>query len=121
MEDIGRDGGKNAACNKKVLHFGCMIYLCFCEEDGTDFYSYAEGFTKNKLRLKTQDQMKEEGSFTSGLYKIYPNFYNNEYLKTKKKQEEKKHSMNKQLSPIEKRGTSLISCICFDLINESAK
>lgn len=37
---------------KNVLHFGCVIYLCFSEENGEDFFVTTEGFTKNKIRLK---------------------------------------------------------------------
>lgn len=35
--------------------------------------------------------MQEEGIFASGLFRIYPTFYNNEYIRTKKKHDEKKH------------------------------
>lgn len=34
--------------------------------------------------------MDKDGDFTSGLFKVYPNFYENEYRKMKKKYEEKK-------------------------------
>jgi hypothetical protein len=59
---------------KNVLHFGCVIYLCFSEENGEDYFLTTEGFTKNKVRLKLSQEMKEKGSFCSGLFKIYPIF-----------------------------------------------
>ena len=46
MEDIG--DSKNNMSNKKVLHFGCLVYLIYFQDDGTEYYATAEGFTKNK-------------------------------------------------------------------------
>ena len=63
MDDANGEGNKNNSCNKKILHIGSMIYLCFCEDD-TEYYTTCEGFTKNKVRLKTKDQLNSEGSFT---------------------------------------------------------
>lgn len=56
-----------------------MIYLCICEDDGSEYYASAEGYTKNKIRLKLKNAIANEGNFMSGLFKIYPAFNNNEY------------------------------------------
>jgi len=67
-----------------------MIYLCFCDEDDREFYVTAEGYTKNKIRLKLKQHIQNSDSLTFSLFKIYPTFYNSEYLKTKEKYELKK-------------------------------
>ncbi|EAR92909.2 zinc finger, C2H2 type family protein (macronuclear) [Tetrahymena thermophila SB210] len=94
---------RNIQTGKKTLHFGAMVYICFENERGEEFFTTAEGFTKNKIRLKQTQTMEKDANFTSGLFKILPPFYDNEYIKTKqvsdqKKQEkkEKKRSFNRR-------------------------
>jgi len=43
---------KNVSGNRKALQFGAMVYLCFENEKNQEYFSTAEGFTKNKIRLK---------------------------------------------------------------------
>jgi hypothetical protein len=40
---------------KNVLHFGCVIYLCFSEENGEDYFLTTEGFTKNKGKKRRKN------------------------------------------------------------------
>lgn len=89
---------------KQLLNYGSLIYLTFLEEDGELFYACAEGFTKPKIRLRVKEEMSQE-SFSTGLFKIYPSFYNTEYLKTKKKYDDNKNPKNfMDLTNFEKRG-----------------
>lgn len=60
-----------------------MVYICFENEKGEEFFTTAEGFTKNKIRLKETETMERDGNFTSGLFKVFPPFYDSEYIKTK--------------------------------------
>lgn len=62
----------------------------------------ADGYTKNKIQLKQKDEILKSYSITACLFKIYPTFYNNEYIKARKKYDEKRKS--KKFTSIEKRG-----------------
>lgn len=89
---------------KKMLNYGSLIYLTFQEEDGQLFYSCAEGFTKPKIRLRGLEEMAQE-NYSTGLFKIYPSFYNTEYLKTKKKYDYNKNPKSfMELTNFERRG-----------------
>ena len=89
---------------KQILNYGSLIYLTFIEEDGEIFYACAEGFTKPKIRLRLKEEMAQE-SYSTGLFKIYPSFYNTEYLKTKKKYDDNRNPKNfMDLTNFEKRG-----------------
>ena len=68
---------------RKVSYIFIVILI------GTVYFACCEGFTKNKLRLKTFETLSSEGKFNSCLFKILPPFYNSEYLKTKKKFEDR--------------------------------
>ena len=57
--------------------------------------------------------MSDEGKFLSGLFKVLPAFYNNEYTKTKRKYEEKKKYLGKKLTPMEKRCNNLFKIVIF--------
>lgn len=74
---------ESSSRGRQVLHFGAMVYLCFENEMNEEYVACAEGFTKNKIRLKQVEAMEENGSFSEGLFRIFPLFYNTEYLKTK--------------------------------------
>ena len=110
---------KNSKYSQKLLHFGSLIYLSFVNEDNKEFFATAEGFNKTKLRLKTRDSMNLEGTFMRGLFRIYPSFFDNEFLKTKKKYENQKNLVN--LTNFDKRGNLfkikinilLILAVCF--------
>lgn len=86
---------------KQLLNYGSLIYLSFQEEGGIEFYACAEGFTKTKVRLRTKQNLGDQ-NYSSALFKIYPSFYNTEYMKTKKKFNEQKNFA--ELTNFEKRG-----------------
>ena len=52
MEGDNSGFSKNSSNNRRVLHFGALVYLCFENESNEEFVTIAEGFTKNKVRLK---------------------------------------------------------------------
>jgi hypothetical protein len=64
--------------------------VSFRDEQGNIFYACSEGFTKTKMRLKTLEVIRKEGKFNSCLFRLYPSFYNSEYMKAKKKYEVRK-------------------------------
>jgi len=102
-EEISLSSGNPA--KKQLLNYGALIYLTYQEEDSDLFYACAEGFTKPKIRLRLREEMSQE-SYSTGLFKIYPSFYNSEYLKTKKKYDSHKNGKNfTDLTNFEKRGT----------------
>lgn len=68
---------------RRMLHFGALVYICFENDLNEEFITTAEGFTKNRIRLKQKQSLEKDGNFTSGLFRIYPQFYDTEYLKTK--------------------------------------
>ena len=108
-DDMGLSSGSST--KKQLLNYGALIYLTYQEEDRDNelFYACAEGFTKPKIRLRLKGEMAQE-SYSTGLFKIYPSFYNNEYLKTKKKYDGQKTGKNfNDLTNFEKRGNDLFS------------
>ncbi len=83
---------------KKVWYIFFFINL-----KGVIYYACCEGFTSNKFRLKTLETIRRDGKFSSCLFKVFPAFYNGEYLKTKTKfYERMSHS---QITSIERRAT----------------
>ena len=70
---------------KSILTYGSLIYLTSTEEDLEEYYAYSEGLTKTKVFLKTKENFEREGSNMRGLFRIYPSFYQNEYIKAKAK------------------------------------
>jgi len=83
-----------------------MVYLCFQPDNSEEFYTTAEGFTKNKIRLKQASTMEKDGNFTSGLFKIFPPFYNSEYLKTKEVSNQKKNEKRDKHKAFNRRGNA---------------
>ncbi|EGR30411.1 MIR domain protein [Ichthyophthirius multifiliis] len=75
--------------NKSILNFGSTIYLSYENEQNEIFISQAEGFTKNRVQLLQESHIKKYGNYMSGLFKVYPSFYNSQYLKIKTKYEQK--------------------------------
>lgn len=76
---------------KGVLTYGSLVYLSFNEESNTtsiEYYAYSEGLTETKVLLKTKNSLQAEGSFARGIFRIYPSFYHDAYLKGKDKFEE---------------------------------
>ena len=61
----------------------------------------ADGYTKNKIQLKFKEEILQQSSISASLFKIYPTFYNNEYVKTRKKFDEKRKY--KKFTTIERR------------------
>lgn len=53
---------------KKLLHFGCLVYLTFYDEENSKYIAVSEGFNKTKLRLKMSNDIKKEGSLNRGLF-----------------------------------------------------
>lgn len=101
-----------AYSKKKMLNYGSLIYLAYQEENGEIFYACAEGFTKQKIRLRVLEQMAQE-NYSTGLFKIYPSFYNTEYLKTKKRYDNSKNPKSfMDLTNFEKRG-DFFKFYCF--------
>jgi hypothetical protein len=98
FENVEFSGAKG---KKQLLNYGSLIYLSFQEEGGVEFYACAEGFTKTKIRLRTKQNLGDF-NYSSALFKIYPSFYNTEYVKIKKKFNEQKNLV--ELSNFEKRG-----------------
>lgn len=76
---------------KGVLTYGSLVYLCYNEDSNTtsiEYYAYSEGLTETKVLLKTKNSLQSEGSYTRGVFRIYPAFYHDAYLKGKNKFEE---------------------------------
>ena len=101
-EEIGQNS--NNPHKKQSLNYGALIYLTYQDDNGELFFACAEGFTKPKIRLRIKEEMAQE-SYATGLFKIYPSFYNTEYMKTKKKYNDNKNPKNfLDLTNFEKRG-----------------
>lgn len=99
---------------KPVLTYGSLIYLTFTEENHSEYYAYSEGLTKTKVLLKTKESFNREGAYTRGLFRIYPSFYQNEYIKAKAKFND---IMNGDSSTqLDKRGTYSISNVLWEFI-----
>ena len=96
INDLYQNTGK-----KRLLNYGSLIYLSYQEEGGKEFFACAEGFTKSKIRLRTKQSLGDQ-NYSTGLFKIYPSFYNSEYVKTKRKFNEQKSYVD--LTNFEKRG-----------------
>jgi hypothetical protein len=64
-------------------------------------YVAADGYTKNKIQLKPKHEILKDSSISACLFKIYPTFYNNEFMKALKKYDEKRKV--KKFSTIERR------------------
>ena len=73
----------NSESLKGALTYGSVIYLTFSEDSVLEYYAFAEGFSKTKIVLKSKQQFKKDSSYTKGLFRIYPSFYNNLYKKAK--------------------------------------
>lgn len=68
-----------------VLHYGALVYLTFSEDNSEDYYAFSEGFNDTSVMLKAKAQFVAHGSHYNGLFRIYPSFYHNEYIKGKNK------------------------------------
>lgn len=76
---------------KGVLTYGSLVCLNYTEESATnsiEYYAYSEGLTDTKVLLKTRDALQSDGTYTRGIFRIYPSFYHNAYIKGKKKFED---------------------------------
>lgn len=49
----------NETLLSKALKIGCTITLCYCDDNGTNFYACCEGLTSMKLRLLPASIIKE--------------------------------------------------------------
>jgi len=56
---------------------------------------------KHKIQLKPKEEILKDSSIGACLFKIYPTFYNNEFMKAFKKHDEKRKI--KKFSTIERR------------------
>jgi hypothetical protein len=83
------------------LHYGALIYLKYVE-GAMVYVAYSEGFSKTTLRLRPMDHFAAKSGHLNGLFKIYPSFYNNEYVKSKQKYGECQDEIVR--SEIKKRG-----------------
>ncbi|EGR27925.1 MIR domain protein [Ichthyophthirius multifiliis] len=99
----------NKKYDRNVLHFGATVYLCYEDETGQEYYISAQGFTKDKIILKKETEMKKNGNYQKALFKLYPQFYYNEYLKNKNKYYQKKQveKTQKNISLLDKKSARL--------------
>jgi len=93
---------------KDVLTYGSLICLSFTEEaekNSDEYYAYSEGLTDTRVLLKTKFDIDSEGSYSRGIFRIYPSFYHESYTKGKQKFEEITSSTT--TSQLDKRSKSL--------------
>lgn len=99
---------------KPILTYGSLIYLTFTEENHSEYYAYSEGLTKTKVLLKTKESFNREGAYTRGLFRIYPSFYQNEYIKAKAKFQD--IMSGDTATQLDKRGMNPVSSMCIKFV-----
>ena len=74
MQSKTTDEGKQPLC------YGSIIKLTI-SEDKTQFFVASEGFTSVNLELQSVKEIENQNAYLNSLFKIYPSFYNDEYLR----------------------------------------
>lgn len=91
---VAKDFELQAGQPPNVLHYGALVYLSYTEDNTLEYYAYSEGFNETSVYLKSKEMFETDGTHFRGLFRVYPSFYHNQYLKGKTKFSDYQQRMN---------------------------